>query len=108
MSSAKLHVCVSVRPPQQPNGAEAAVRAGLLTALAQVVPPAAAAAPAGGPGAAAAGAAALPEDWCLRAFGPLARAHDALEFRQPVGKAVRCGLAFHESCAVAVARGQSC
>ena len=77
------------RPPQQPTGAEASARAGLLGALAALVPPVSAAAPAGGPGAAAAGAAALPEDWGLRTFGPLAKAHAALEFSQPVSRAVR-------------------
>ncbi|KAK9838148.1 hypothetical protein WJX81_004181 [Elliptochloris bilobata] len=75
-------------PPQQPDGAEAKARADLFEALARLVPPAATGAPAGGPGVAAAGAAALPEDWGLRAFGPLAKAHEALQFQQPVSRAV--------------------
>ena len=92
------------RPPQQPDGEEAAARARLLHALARLVPPVAAAAPAGGPGVAAAGAAALPEDWGLRAYGPLARAHVALEFAQPVSRAVRAA----RCCRLWCSRCQGC
>lgn len=87
-NSAKI-MCLRSRAPQQPSGAEAAARAGLLAALALLVPPAGAAAVAGGAAVAEAGAAALPEDWGLRAFRPLAKAHAALEFERPVSRAVR-------------------